>query len=119
LHTPEQQPTPASPPVHDSPDGRHAVLESIAHVVLLQEREQHSPSWAHVEPATLQIAPPHTLPLHASEQQSCARSQCAPSGAQYVAQIKLLPLGSQRPLQQVLRVLHDVPGDVHAPDGRQ
>lgn len=68
-HTPEQQPIPASPPVQPSPEGRQMALESNVHTPLSQDPEQHSLSSWHVVPTTTQIAPPHTPPWHASEQQ--------------------------------------------------
>jgi hypothetical protein len=82
LQTPEQHAIPASPPVHASPEERHAALESSAQVPLLHEREQHSPSAAHASPITLQIGAPQTPPLHPSEQQASARSHSTPSELQ-------------------------------------
>jgi hypothetical protein len=82
LHIPEQQLTPASATAHASPDPRHVVLESSAHDPLLHDPAQHSVSEPHMAPTTLQTDPPQVLPLHASEQQSRAVSQCEPSGRQ-------------------------------------
>jgi hypothetical protein len=82
LHIPEQQLAPASATVQASPDPRQVVLESRAHDPLSHDPPQHSASEPHAAPATLQTGPPHVLPLHASEQQSRAVSQCDPSGRQ-------------------------------------
>ena len=82
LHTPEQQPTLTLPPVHDSPDARHAVLESSAQTLSSHAREQHSSSEAHAVPTTLHTMPPHVPPLQSSAQQSDACSQDDPSARQ-------------------------------------
>jgi hypothetical protein len=66
---PEQQPTPASPPVQASPEGRQTMLESNAHTPFSHDFAQQSPSSRQVPPTTVQMAPPHTPPWHAREQQ--------------------------------------------------
>jgi hypothetical protein len=95
------------------------VAESSPQKPLSQEVEQHSSSIMQLLPATLQVAPPQVPPWQSSEQQSWWVSQCEPSTAQYPRHSRPPPRGSHRPLQHRLRVLHVVPGDMHAPDGRQ
>ncbi len=118
LHTPEQQEAPASAP-QLSPEARHAVVESSAQDPLSQDDEQHSSSIMQLVPDTLQVAPPQVPPWQSSEQQAWWVSHRDPSAAQYPRHSRLPPCGSQRPLQHLLRVAHELPGDMHAPDGRQ
>jgi hypothetical protein len=61
LQTPEQQPSPASPAGHPSPDARHVALESSVQKPLSHDDEQHSSSVLHAVPTTLQIAPPQAF----------------------------------------------------------
>jgi hypothetical protein len=119
LHTPEQHGGPAPLAGQPSPEARHTVLESSAQSPLSHDCEQHSSSPPHAAPATLQIAPPHLPAVQARLQQSRAASQAEPSARQYAAQMRLLPLDSQRALQHVARVVHVLPGAVHAPDCKQ
>jgi hypothetical protein len=69
---------------------------------------------------TAQIAPPHWPPLHASEQQSWASLQSAPSSAQKVPHERPpRASGSHRSLQHEERSSQGAPGAEHVPDGRQ
>jgi hypothetical protein len=119
LQTPEQHGGPAPWAGQPSPEARQVVLESSAHDPLSHDREQHSSSEPHIVPTALQIAPPHRPALHARLQQSCATSQLAPSARQYAAHVRLPLFDSQRALQHVERIVHGLPGAVHAPDCRQ
>ena len=96
---------PSSP--HPSP-ARQAALRAGARSVPSQRAEQQSLSPVHAPPAVVHSAPPHTPPLQPSEQQSAGLSQRVPSAWQYCAQASapVRPVGSHRPLQQLLRVLH-------------
>ena len=91
-----------------------------AEAVVAGRCEQHSSSTPQLLPATLQIAPPHTLPWQASEQQSCGDvAGCIRPPRSRRGMTRSLPFGSHRPLQHVLRVVHELSGDVQAPDGKQ
>jgi len=58
------------------------------------------------------MAPPQKPPTHASEQQSVAAEQALLSGRQYFAQTGEPPgpVGSHRPLQQLMGGSQDIPG---------
>jgi hypothetical protein len=60
-------------------------------------------------------------PLQPSEQHSLGSSQRVPSAWQYCEHTSEpdRPPGSQRPLQQLPRTLHAMPGAEHVPDWRQ
>jgi hypothetical protein len=72
------------PDVQFSPVGRHVALGSMMHLpsVVEQIPPQQSASSAHASPFCLQRTPPHAPALQASEQQSRARVQAAPSARQ-------------------------------------
>lgn len=92
-----------------------------AHRLPLHCAEQHWLSPMQGAPDVSQSEPPHIPPLHPSEQQSLGSSQRVPSAWQYWVQVRPpeRPVGSQRPLQQLPRVLQGTPGAAHAPEGRQ
>jgi hypothetical protein len=119
LQKPEQQIMPLSS-LQPSPVGRQ-VAGAGAHRPPLHRAEQHWLSPMQGSPAVTQSEPPHVPALHPSEQQSLGSSHGVPSARQYWAQESepARPAGSQRPLQQLPRVLHATPGAEHAPDGRQ
>jgi hypothetical protein len=82
--------------------------------------EQQSESATQALPTTPQSRPPQLPALQASEQQSCAAEQPAPSRAQYCRHVSApLSNGSQRALQQALRVAQGLEGAAQVPDGRQ
>jgi len=87
----------------------------------MQRAEQHWLSTMQGPPAVTQSGPPHIPPLHPSEQQSPGSSQRVPFAWQYGEQERApeRPAGSQRPLQQLPRVVHAMPGAAQAVDGRQ
>jgi hypothetical protein len=107
--------------LHPSPVARHWAAGGVPHRPPRQSAEQHWLSTMQGCPEVSQSAPPHVPPLHPSEQHSLGSSHRAPSARQYCAHASapVRPIGSQRPLQQVLRVLHATPGAEHVPDGKQ
>jgi hypothetical protein len=119
LQKPVQHVEPPSSP-QPSPVARHAAGAG-AHRPALHCAEQHWLSTAQLSPAVWHSEPPQVPPLHPSEQHSLGSSHRAPSARQYWAHASApdQPAGSQRPLQQLLRVPHGTPGAEHAPDGRQ
>ena len=87
----------------------------------MQRAEQQSLSVMQALPAVAHRGPPHIPPLHASEQQSPGSMHRVPSAWQYCEHMRVpaRPPGSQRPLQQLLRVLQAMPGAEHALEGKQ
>jgi hypothetical protein len=86
-----------------------------------QRPEQQALSVLHGLPAVAQIGAPQTPPLQPSEQQSLALWHRAPSGMQNDphSSAPMRPVGSQRPLQQLLLVVQGLLGARHVPTGRQ
>ena len=116
---PEQQAIPPSAP-QPSPVGRQAAGVGT-HWLPTQRAEQHWLSAMQGPPAVTQRDPPHMPWLHPSEQHSLGSSQRVPSAWQYCEHARApdRPAGSQRPLQQLPRMLQAMPGAEHAPEGRQ
>jgi hypothetical protein len=111
------------PEVQFSPVGRHVAIGSMMHLRSLVEQmpPQQSASTAHASPFCLQSAPPQAPPLQATEQQSSARVQAAPSARQYGrhARVAVYGTGSQRPLQHSAREAHATWGPEQVPGSRQ
>jgi hypothetical protein len=119
LQNVEQQRTPPSR-AHPSPLGRQDVAGS-AHPLGSQRPEQQALSALHGLPAVAQIGAPQTPPLQPSEQHSLALWHHAPSGIQNGphSSSPMRPVGSQRPLQQLLLVVQGLLGARQVPTGRQ
>lgn len=120
LHAPEQHGGPPSAS-HPSPLGRQAAVVGAHPPGPPHRPEQHVASEEQGVPSAAQIGPPHVPPLQPIEQQSLASRQREPSAMQYCAHSRapVRVFGSQRSLQQSVRVLHGAPGAAHVPGPRQ
>ncbi|HEX4628708.1 MAG TPA: hypothetical protein VH137_07955 [Gemmatimonadales bacterium] len=86
-----------------------------------QRPEQQELSALHGLPAVAQIGAPQIPPLQPREQQSLELWHHEPSARQNGAHSSspMRPIGSQRPLQQLLLVVQGAPGPRQVPTGRQ
>jgi hypothetical protein len=103
--------------VHALPSVLHAAL-SAAHVPLVHEPPQHSPSCVHEPPSDVHWFAEHEPPMQLTVQQSVFAAHAWPADAHVVVFTVHAPFESHMPEQHVAPVVHAVPNTPHAgPDG--